>query len=97
MDRIVDRYRQLGVEVVDRDLPVDAQTMARVFDPIVASEIWSRYGDDWRTRPQLFSPGFAEFFRTPAPLAADVAAARRARAEFRGTRWTARSRAWTRS
>ena len=82
MDRVVNRYRQLGVEVVDRDLPVDAQTMARVFDPIVVSEIWSRYGEDWRTRPQLFSAGFAEFFETPASPAADVAAARRALAEF---------------
>ena len=95
MDRVVDRYRQLGVEVVDRDLPVDAHTMARVFDPIVASEIWSRYGDDWRTRPQLFSPGFAEFFKTPAPPAADVAAARRARDEFQETDGRARSRAST--
>ena len=84
MDRVVDRYRQLGVEVVDRDLPVDARTMAHVFDPIVVSEIWSRYGEDWRTRPQLFSAGFAEFFTTPAPPAADVAAARRALAEFQG-------------
>jgi aspartyl-tRNA(Asn)/glutamyl-tRNA(Gln) amidotransferase subunit A len=82
MDDVVDRYRRLGVEVVDRNLPIDEQTMARVFDPIVVSEIWSRYGDDWRTRPQLFSPGFAAFFSTPAPPAADVAAARRALGEF---------------
>jgi aspartyl-tRNA(Asn)/glutamyl-tRNA(Gln) amidotransferase subunit A len=82
MDRVVDRYRQRGVDVVDRDLPVDARTMARVFDPIVVSEIWSRYGEDWRTRPQLFSPGFAEFFKMPPPQAADVAAAHGALAEF---------------
>ena len=84
MDQVVDRYRQLGIEVVDRDLPVDARTMAHVFDPIVVSEIWSRYGEDWRTRPQLFSAGFAEFFTTLAPPASDVAAARRALAEFQG-------------
>ena len=94
MDRVVERYRQLGVEVVDRDLPVDAQTMARVFDPIVVSEIWSRYGEDWRTRPQLFSAGFAEFFKTrrrrrrtsPRPAARSPS--------FRD-RWTPRSWAWT--
>ena len=82
MDRAVARYRQLGVEVVDRALPVDQTTMARVFNPIVAFEIWARYGDDWRTRPQVFSPGFGEFFGTSSPTVAEVAAARRALADF---------------
>jgi aspartyl-tRNA(Asn)/glutamyl-tRNA(Gln) amidotransferase subunit A len=82
MDEVVDRYRRLGVEVVDRALPVDERTMARVFDPIVVSEIWARYGEDWRRRPHLFSPEFAAIFKTPAPPASDVAAARRALAEF---------------
>ena len=82
MDAMIDRLRRQGVEITDRDLPVDQQTMAKVFDPIVTSEIWTRYGDDWRARPQVFSPGFAEFFKTPPPAAADVAAARRALASF---------------
>ena len=82
LDDVVDRVRRQGVEIVSRDLPVDEHTMARVFDPIVTSEIWARYGDDWRTRPQLFSSGFAEFFKTPPPPRADVAAGRRALAEF---------------
>jgi aspartyl-tRNA(Asn)/glutamyl-tRNA(Gln) amidotransferase subunit A len=77
------RCRQSGVTIVDRDLPVDGATMARVFDPIVVAEIWARWGADWRRRPEAFSQGFAGFFSTPVPSATDVAEARRALARFR--------------
>jgi aspartyl-tRNA(Asn)/glutamyl-tRNA(Gln) amidotransferase subunit A len=76
MERAIDRFRTIGAHVKDRDLPVDRSTMSRVFDSIVAAEIWARYGPDWRARPGAFSPGFAEFFKTPAPAAAEVRAAR---------------------
>jgi aspartyl-tRNA(Asn)/glutamyl-tRNA(Gln) amidotransferase subunit A len=81
MDEMLDRTRRRGIEVVDRDLPVDEKTM-EVFDPIVMSEIWARYGDDWRTRPEGFSPDFARVFKTPPPRAETVAASRRALAQF---------------
>jgi aspartyl-tRNA(Asn)/glutamyl-tRNA(Gln) amidotransferase subunit A len=82
MADLIDRMRRAGVEIVDRDLPVDESTMERVLDPVVASEIWTRYGQDWRTRPELFSPDFAEFFKTSPPPPGLVAAARQALAEF---------------
>ena len=82
VERVIDACRAAGAEVIDRALPVDGRTMARVFDPIVAREIWTRYGEDWRRRPELFSPDFAGVFQTPAPGAAEVSAARRALAAF---------------
>jgi aspartyl-tRNA(Asn)/glutamyl-tRNA(Gln) amidotransferase subunit A len=83
MDDAVGRFERLGALVEDRDLPVDAGTMARVFDPIVSAEIWARYGDDWRERPDLFSSDFAGFFRVAPPSPGEVVEARRALAVFR--------------
>ncbi len=57
--------------------------MSSVFDPIVVSEIWSSLGDAWRRRPDAFSKGFAGFFETPPPAAAELAASRRALSDFR--------------
>jgi aspartyl-tRNA(Asn)/glutamyl-tRNA(Gln) amidotransferase subunit A len=82
MERTIESLRTRGALIRDRDLPVDASTMSRVFDPIVVSEIWSRYGRDWRQRPAAFSRAFAEFFETPAPSRAEVSAAHQARRAF---------------
>ena len=61
MENAIATFRALGADVRDRDLPIDDKTMARVFDPIVVSEIWKRFGDDWKRRPRLVlaraSPG----------------------------------------
>ncbi|HYE87940.1 MAG TPA: amidase [Vicinamibacterales bacterium] len=51
----------------DIDFPVDAKTMARVFNPVFAFEMWSRFGADWRTNPGSFSKSMAGFFATPRP------------------------------
>jgi aspartyl-tRNA(Asn)/glutamyl-tRNA(Gln) amidotransferase subunit A len=61
---------------------VDRSTMSRVFDPIVVAEIHQTYERDWRERPQLFSPAFAEFFAAPVPTGLELAAAHRARRAF---------------
>jgi aspartyl-tRNA(Asn)/glutamyl-tRNA(Gln) amidotransferase subunit A len=82
IDAAVRRAGASGARVIDRDLPIDGGTMARVFDPIVTDEIWRRYGEDWRRRPEAFSPGFGAFFATPPPSADAVRAARLALARF---------------
>jgi aspartyl-tRNA(Asn)/glutamyl-tRNA(Gln) amidotransferase subunit A len=82
MDRALDRFRAAGARVIDRDLPVDAQTMSAVFDPIVSWEIWSTYGSEWRARPEAFSKEFGAFFATPPPVVTAVQAAREARQRF---------------
>jgi Asp-tRNA(Asn)/Glu-tRNA(Gln) amidotransferase A subunit family amidase len=56
--------------------------MARVFDPIVTWEIWNRYGPDWKLTPALFSPAFAEFFKTERPTVEEYEAARAALTTF---------------
>ena len=82
MEEALDRFRRIGASVVTRDLPVDDQTMSRVFDPIVVSEIEARYGAAWRARPEAFSPEFAAVFKAPPPPPEDVDRARRALAAF---------------
>jgi len=59
----------------DIDFPIDTKTMARVFDPIIAFEIWGRHGADWRTSPGSFSKAFAGFFSTPRPSIAEYESA----------------------
>lgn len=59
----------------DIDFPVDANTMARVFDPIASFEIWGRLGADWRNSPGSFSKEFAAFFSTPRPSIAEYESA----------------------
>jgi aspartyl-tRNA(Asn)/glutamyl-tRNA(Gln) amidotransferase subunit A len=83
IEMAIQRFRAMGAVVEDVELPIDGQTMSRVFDPIVVSEIWSSLGDAWRRRPDAFSKGFAEFFETPRPAAAAAAASRRALLDFR--------------
>lgn len=85
MTRAIERIRSLGAIVSDIDLAIDATTASRVFDPIVASEIWARYGSAWRARPTDFAADMTAFFQAPPPPPADVAAARRARAAFQAT------------
>jgi len=53
------------------EFPVDAKTMARIFDPVVSFEIWGALGADWRTNPGSFSKEFATFFSTPRPSIAE--------------------------
>ena len=71
-----------GVRLRDVRTPVDGSTMARVFDPIVVTEIHQTYERDWRERPQLFSSAFAEFFKAPLPTALELAASYRQRRRF---------------
>ncbi len=66
----------------DIDFPVDAKTMARVFDPIVVFEIWGRLGADWRINPGSFSKDFAGFFSTPRPSIAEYESALAALKEY---------------
>jgi aspartyl-tRNA(Asn)/glutamyl-tRNA(Gln) amidotransferase subunit A len=61
----------LGSSYPDIDFPVDAKTMERVFDPVMAFELWSRFGADWRTDPASFSKELAAFFATPRPSIAE--------------------------
>jgi aspartyl-tRNA(Asn)/glutamyl-tRNA(Gln) amidotransferase subunit A len=55
----------------DIDFPVDAKTMASVFDPVFSFEMWGRFGADWRTNPGSFSKQLAEFFSSPRPSIAE--------------------------
>lgn len=82
MASAVARFRDQGARVVDQPLPVDGGTFDRVFAPIVAEEIWSRYGAAWKSRPQDFSTDFAAAFVHPPPSLAAIGRARRARALF---------------
>ena len=61
----------IGTAYPDLDFPVDAKTMARVFDPVMAFELWSRFGADWRKDPASFSKELAAFFATPRPSIAE--------------------------
>jgi aspartyl-tRNA(Asn)/glutamyl-tRNA(Gln) amidotransferase subunit A len=53
-----------------------------VFDPIVVAEIWDTLGPAWKARPDVFSHGFASFFKTPRPGVPELAAAHQARRQF---------------
>jgi aspartyl-tRNA(Asn)/glutamyl-tRNA(Gln) amidotransferase subunit A len=66
----------------DIDFPIDHKTMSRVFDPIVAFEIWNRLGADWRINPGSFSKSFAGFFSTPRPSIAEYESALGALEEY---------------
>ncbi|MBM3809109.1 MAG: amidase [Acidimicrobiia bacterium] len=61
----------LGHRITRVDVPVDDKTMARVFDPVFAFEMWSRFGPDWRTSPASFSKSMAGFFSSPRPSIAE--------------------------
>jgi Asp-tRNA(Asn)/Glu-tRNA(Gln) amidotransferase A subunit family amidase len=64
------------------EVPVSSETMSRVFDPIVAFEIWNRLGTDWRINPGSFSKSFAGFFSTPRPSIAEYESALAALKEY---------------
>jgi len=68
--------------VRDITFPIDAGTMARIFDPIVVSEIQRHFAREWKAQPDAFSPAFAAVFRAPTPTDAEVADARRALAAY---------------
>jgi Asp-tRNA(Asn)/Glu-tRNA(Gln) amidotransferase A subunit family amidase len=57
--------------------------MAAVFDPIVVGEIQTRFGKDWQTRPDAFSPSFATVLRAPHPSERAVQAAREGLGHYR--------------
>ena len=62
--------------------PIDARTMARVFDPVFGFELWGRLGPDWRTNPGSFSKSFAGFFSAPRPAIAEYEAGLAALKEY---------------
>jgi aspartyl-tRNA(Asn)/glutamyl-tRNA(Gln) amidotransferase subunit A len=78
IEAALDVFRGAAREVRDVALPVDGNTMASVFDPIVVAEIHQRLGNDWRTRPDAFSPAFAGVFKVPPPTRGELDAAARA-------------------
>jgi len=78
----LDRCREAGATVRDVSVPVDGAMMARVFDPIVVSEIRATYDEAWRETPGAFSKDFAAVFSEPLPDPVALAAARRALQQF---------------
>jgi len=82
MEATLTRLGRAGATVRDVRVPVDRNTMARVFDPIVVAEIHQTYERDWRERPALFSEAFAALFNSPLPTALGLAAAHRERRRF---------------
>jgi aspartyl-tRNA(Asn)/glutamyl-tRNA(Gln) amidotransferase subunit A len=80
--RAVARMGSLAAHITSVVLPIDDQTMARVFDPIVTFEIWGRLGADWRTNPGSFSKEFAAFFSTPRPSIGEYESALAALKEY---------------
>jgi aspartyl-tRNA(Asn)/glutamyl-tRNA(Gln) amidotransferase subunit A len=82
VDDALARLSRGGAVLREVRAPLDAATMGRVFDPIVVAEIHQTYQRDWRERPHLFSPSFAEFFKAPVPTGLELAAAHRARRAF---------------
>jgi aspartyl-tRNA(Asn)/glutamyl-tRNA(Gln) amidotransferase subunit A len=77
MDEALASLRALGAEIGDIAFPVDRDTMARVFDPIIVVEIHAHFAKDWKARPEAFSRSFASFFQAPLPTALELAAAHR--------------------
>ena len=71
-----------GHDVRDITFPIDSDTMARVFDPIVVAEIHEHFARDWRERPDAFSASFAGFFKAPVPSGLELVAATRALAAY---------------
>jgi aspartyl-tRNA(Asn)/glutamyl-tRNA(Gln) amidotransferase subunit A len=83
VDAAINVFQGAGIDVRDIAFPVDRNTMGRVFDPIVVTEIHQRFVADWRQRPELFSKAFAGFFAAPLPSSLELVAAHRALAEYR--------------
>ena len=79
---VADAINPVVAKYKDIDFPIDAKTMARVFDPIVTFEIWGRFGADWRTNAGSFSKDFAVFFSTPRPSIGEYESALAALKEY---------------
>ena len=82
IDAAIAGLRSKGATVSDMAFPIDAKTMARVFDPVFSFEMWGRFGADWRTNPGSFSKGLAGFFATPRPSIAEYESALAALKEY---------------
>lgn len=67
----LERLRDRSASVADVAFPIDARTMAQVFDPVVVFEIWGRFGADWRLTPGSFSKSFSGFFDSERPTVAE--------------------------
>ncbi len=80
--RAIDHMGGRGARIVAAKVPIDDNTMARVFDPIVTFEIWGRYGADWRTNPGSFSKDFSSFFSIERPTVTEYEAALAALKDF---------------
>lgn len=80
----LEKLRALGATIADVPFPVDDETMARVFDPVVAFEIWGRFGADWRLTPGSFSKSFSTFFDMERPTVAEYEAALAALKAYQG-------------
>jgi aspartyl-tRNA(Asn)/glutamyl-tRNA(Gln) amidotransferase subunit A len=78
LESAIDVFRNDGHDVRDVSFPIDGDTMARVFDPIVVSEIHQHLAEHWQKRPDAFSASFAGFFKAPLPTALELVAAERA-------------------
>jgi aspartyl-tRNA(Asn)/glutamyl-tRNA(Gln) amidotransferase subunit A len=76
------RFRVQGAVVRDLTLAVSDALYDTMFAPIAISEIRATYADDWRRRPDGFSPEFATVFDGTGPTAAAVVRARNERAAF---------------
>ncbi len=83
IEAAIDVFRAARAEVRDIAFPIDRDTMARVFDPIVVAEIHQRFAADWRQRPDHFSKAFAGFFEAPVPSGLELVAAHRALTDYR--------------
>ena len=82
VEAAIDVFRAVNADVRDIAFPIDGETMARVFDPIIVAEIHQRFAGEWRERPEAFSQSFAGFFRAPVPSGLEVVAAHRALSAF---------------
>lgn len=82
VEKAIDGFRSLRADVRDIRFPIDGDTMAQVFDPIVVAEIHQRFAADWRDRPEMFSTSFAGFFEAPVPTGLELAAAHRALRDY---------------
>ena len=71
-----------GARISSIRLPIDANTMARIFNPVFSFELWSRFGVDWRTNPASFSKQFSVFFLIERPSVGEYEAALGALQEY---------------
>jgi aspartyl-tRNA(Asn)/glutamyl-tRNA(Gln) amidotransferase subunit A len=82
VERSAATMRSMGAAVRDLVFPIDEDTMARIFDPIIVAEIHHRFARDWKERPEAFSPSFAGFFQAPVPSGLELVDAHRSLLAF---------------